>query len=118
MTDPTTPPAAACGPLTADEWAALAASIEHLSGPDAWDEGQLEPALVPVTHYVPRLMAEVEQLWAQATHPDVAIRRAEFAEAENTWLRARLNDLGYDAMWVTTNFRKAVQKPEPSGGAR
>jgi hypothetical protein len=45
--------------LTAVELAELTASIEHLSGPDAWDEGRLESALIPVTHYVPRLLAMV-----------------------------------------------------------
>lgn len=54
-------------PLTTDEWNELAASIEHLSGPDAWDDDRLEPMLIPVTHYVPRLMAEVQKLRAVRT---------------------------------------------------
>lgn len=48
-------------PLTDAELAELAASIEHLSGPDAWDQDRLEPALIPVTHYVPRLLAELKR---------------------------------------------------------
>ena len=55
------------GPLTDQEWQELDASIYHLGGPDAWDEDRLEPALIPVTHYVPRLMDEVKQLRAQLT---------------------------------------------------
>jgi hypothetical protein len=58
-------------PLTTADIAALAASVDHLSGPDAWDDDRLEPALIPVTHVVPRLIAE---------HA-AAIARAEKAEA-------------------------------------
>lgn len=49
-------------PLTRAELTELAASIDHLSGPNAWDDDLLEPMLIPVTHYVPRLLAELERL--------------------------------------------------------
>lgn len=144
MSDTTDPAAEARGPLTADEWAALTASIEHLSGPDAWDEGQLEPALIPVTHYVPRLMAELERLRAEvaAVAADAKPGHAVFVRHQSIGAltgavaicQQALDDLraaGYGGLvdQYTATYAgqddgglsaaiEAVAKPEPNDGAR
>lgn len=55
-------------PITAEvvslapaELADLRAAVEHLSGPDAWDQDRLEPALILVLTYVRRVLAALGQ---------------------------------------------------------
>jgi hypothetical protein len=106
MTDPDEAPSegvagSVTDALSDSERQELADSIAHLSGPEAWDEERLEPALIPVTRHVPRLLAEVERLRDENTllrvdvanatpDHDALADEAIKAHEENDRLRAEL----------------------------
>lgn len=71
-------------PLTVTELAELRAAVDHLSGPDAFDEDRLEPALIPVMNYMRRMLA------AAKGQPQ------DEWDALGAWLDARQADIAHD----------------------